>query len=365
MATLQELIRHLEKLAPPSLQESYDNSGLITGDPSMEISGVLVCLDALEEVIDEAMENGCNVVVAHHPILFSGLRSLTGKNYVERVLLKAIRNHIAIYAVHTNLDNVSQGVNRKMGEKLGLLHLKILRPMPGRIMQMVTYCPADRCELVKDALFAAGAGHIGRYSECAFVSDGTGSFKGEEGSNPVVGKVGVREESPEKRIELIFPDWKERDVLLALRQAHPYEEIAYSVSVLHNANQSIGAGMIGELPSDMEATSFLDQIKEKMGVAMLRHTALPGKKVRQIAICGGSGSFLLPDAIRANADVLVTADFKYHQFFDAEGRILIADIGHFESERFTIDLLGDEIRKKFTTFAVRLTGITTNPIHYR
>jgi dinuclear metal center YbgI/SA1388 family protein len=362
---LSAILAELERFAPPSLQEAYDNSGLLTGHPDMEISGALVCLDSTEEVIDEAIRMGSNLVIAHHPIVFSGLKRLNGRTYIERTIIKAIRNDIAIYAIHTNLDNVITGVNHKIGQQLGLSECRILSPLKGKLRKLVTYVPKAHAEMVRDSLFQAGAGQIGHYSECSFTQSGTGTFKGDETSNPVIGEKGKRHYEPEERIEMILPAWVEHDVMKALRGSHPYEEIAYQLYTIENPNQDIGAGLIGQIEAETDTLEFLDLLKSRMRASVVRHTRPIKQKIRTVAVCGGSGSFLLPEAIRQGADVFVTADFKYHQFFDAEGKILIADIGHFESEQFTIDLLAEFLQEKFTTFAVRLTEINTNPIHYR
>lgn len=362
---LSTILGELERFAPPSLQESYDNSGLLTGQPDMEITGALVCLDSTEEVIDEAIEHGCNLVIAHHPIIFSGLKRLNGRNYIERTIIKAIRHEIAIYAIHTNLDNVFSGVNRMIAVQLGLSNCRILSPLRHKLKKLVTYVPSDHSEKVKEALFQAGAGHVGHYSECSFTMRGTGTFKGDESTNPVLGERGKRHYESEDRIEMILPVWHEAEVMKSLRNSHPYEEIAYQISTIDNPNQDVGAGLIGYLEAETGTMEFLDLLKTRMKSAVVRHTRPIHPKIRTVAVCGGSGSFLLPEAIRQGAEVFVTADFKYHQFFDADGKILIADIGHFESEQFTIDLLAGILREKFTTFAVRLTGINTNPIHYR
>lgn len=365
MPQLREIIRHLESIAPPLLQENYDNSGLITGSPDQEINGVLVCLDSTEEVVEEAIRSGCNLIVAHHPIVFSGLKSFTGRTYVERVIIKALRHEVAIYAIHTNLDNVYQGVNKRFADMLGLENTRILSPLRGKLRKLVTFIPHAQAEQVRMAICGAGAGEIGHYSDCSFTLDGTGTFRGNEETRPFVGKKGELHREPETRIETIYPVWKEHEVLRALRSSHPYEEIAYDIYPLENKMDTIGAGLIGELPEGMPAEDFLDRIKEKMRVPVIRHTALVKKEIRKVALCGGSGSFLLHQAIGAAADIFISADFKYHQFFDAEGRIIIADIGHFETEQFTIHLLAEIVSKKFTTFAVRLTDTNTNPIIYR
>ena len=364
MLPLQDIIQELERLAPLRLQESYDNSGLITGDPSMNINSALICLDSTEAVIDEAIRRGCNLVIAHHPIVFSGLKKITGSTYIERVIIKAIQNNIAIYAIHTNLDNVAQGVNAKICEQLGVQKTRILAPMGNQLKKLVTFAPTAASATVKNAIFNAGAGHIGNYSECSFSVSGDGSFKGNELSDPHIGKKGERHVEKEERIEVIFPSWKEGAILSALMGAHPYEEVAYDIYSLTNLHPHLGAGMVGELEEPLKTAAFLDLIKDRMKAKVIRHTALIKKDIQTVAVCGGSGSFLLNEAKKAKADLFITADFKYHQFFDAEDKIIIADIGHFETEQFTINLIGDYLREKFTTFAVLFTETNTNPIYY-
>jgi dinuclear metal center YbgI/SA1388 family protein len=364
MSSIKNITDYLEKIAPLALQESYDNSGLITGNPETIVSGIMLCLDSTEDVIDDAIANDCNLVIAHHPIVFSGIKKLNGKNYVERTIIKAIKNDIAIYAIHTNLDNVLVGVNKIIAEKLGLINLKILSPKASLLKKLVTFCPPDHAEKVRTALFNAGAGGIGNYDECSFNITGEGSFRGNESSKPFVGQIGVRHTETESRIETIFESYKRNDVLKALFQSHPYEEVAYDIYPLDNSHPQIGSGIVGELSENQHETEFLQFVKRKMNAGSLRHTSLTGKEVKRVAVCGGSGSFLLNDAIKADAQIFITADFKYHQFFDADKKIVIADIGHFESEQFTIDLIKTLILEKFSTFAVRLTKVNTNPVYY-
>jgi len=361
---ISDLIVHLEAFAPPSYQESYDNSGLIVGDRDANITGVIVCLDSIEAVIDEAINNACNVVVAHHPIVFSGLKTITGKNYIERVILKAIKNDIAIYAIHTNLDNMLHGVNAKFAQVLNLQNPKILSPIKKDLNKLITYVPTNNVEEVRNSLFNAGAGNIGNYSECSFTSEGNGTFNGNEQSNGFVGNVGERHHEQETRLEVIFQKHLKGKVVNSLLNAHPYEEVAYDILTLDNTNYTAGAGMIGELASEVDTIDFLQNLKKIMKTDCVRFTKPHSKKIKKIAICGGSGSFLLNAAIQQKADIFITGDFKYHQFFDAEDKIIIADIGHFESEQFTIELIADVIKEKFTTFAIRLTEINTNPINY-
>ena len=354
----------LEGLAPSRLQESYDNSGLLVGDPHQHITGALMCLDCTEAIIDEAIAKGCNLVVAHHPIIFSGLKRITGQNYIERTVLKAIRNEVAIYAIHTNLDNVKHGVNAKMAEVLELSALRVLAPKADQLLKLEVFVPIASAESIRLAVFQAGGGHIGNYDECSFATAGDGTFRPLSGANPTLGELGVRHSENELNLSFIVPAWLKNTVHHAMKQAHPYEEVAHQWIALQNMHQDVGSGMIGELAEPMEISRFLVLVKEKMKAKVVRHTKIPDRSVSRVAVCGGSGSFLLPDAIAAGADVFITADFKYHQFFDADDRIVVADIGHFESEQFTIDLLGDWFKQKFPTFASHLTAIDTNPVHY-
>lgn len=361
---LNQLIQILEELAPPSLQENYDNSGLLVGDPEMTVTAAMICLDSTEEVILDAVNSGCNLVIAHHPIVFSGLKRLTGSNYIERTIITAIKNGVAIYAIHTNLDNVIEGVNAEIARRIGLKNTTILNPIKGKLLKLVVFCPDEAAEELRTALFKAGAGQIGLYDECSYSTSGNGTFRANEGADPYVGKVGSRHTEAEQRIEVILPEWKLQAVLSAMNQAHPYEEVAYDLYRLENAYQKIGAGMIGDLEQALSEREFLLMLKEKMDLKTIRFTSSRNEKIQKVAVCGGSGSFLLQNAIRAGAQAFVTADFKYHQFFDAEQCLVIADIGHFESERFTMNLLASYISGKFPKFAVRFTQVNTNPVNY-
>lgn len=361
---LRELTNFLETIAPLSYQEDYDNSGLIVGDPDQEVSGALISLDCTEAVVDEAIQHGFNLVISHHPIVFKGLKKFNGKTYVERVVMKAIKNGIALYAIHTNFDNVLDGVNKKICDKLGVTDASILKPRSGELKKLVTFCPDKDAERVRNAMFNAGGGGIGNYSECSFNSEGVGTFKAGEGAEPYVGQVGSRHSESEIRIEVVYPAYIERKLLVALIEAHPYEEVAYDLYPLDNSYLHVGSGMIGNLETDHDEITFLRLVKEKLNAKIIRHTALRGRKIRRVAVCGGAGSFLLNNAISAGADIFVTSDFKYHEFFDAEEKLIIADVGHFESEQFTQELLLDLITEKFRNFALRLTTQNTNPINY-
>lgn len=361
---LNVLTSYLESLAPLAWQEDYDNSGLIVGNPSQDIHSALVSLDCTEEVLDEAIRLGCNLIISHHPIVFKGLKRFNESNYVERVVMKAIKNDIAIYAIHTNLDNLSQGVNGKIAEKLGLENTKILSPKSGLIKQLVVYVPENHADKLRKALFESGAGEVGNYRECSFNNSGIGTFKPTAGSNPYSGKIDEQHQGEEVRIEVIYPKQLEGRILKAMVENHPYEEVAHSIFQMDNKHQGVGAGIIGELKSPVNELEFLAFVKEKLRTQVIRHTPLLNKPIKRVAVCGGAGSFLLKNAIHSAADVFITGDFKYHEFFDAENKILINDIGHFESEQFTQELLLEIIQKKFPNFAVRLTEVNTNPINY-
>jgi dinuclear metal center YbgI/SA1388 family protein len=361
---IADVVTFLEGYAPVSLQESYDNAGLLIGEKSAPCTGILTCLDVTEEVLDEAISKKCNLIVAHHPLIFRGIKKLSGGSYVERTVIKAIRNDLSVYAIHTNLDHVIQGVNARMAATLGLNDLSILVPKEGVLEKLVTFVPTDHAKAVRNALFSAGAGKVGGYSECSFSQEGKGTFTGEAGTQPFVGEPGKRHTEPESRIEVIFPAFLQSRVIGALLEAHPYEEVAYDIYALANKWNQAGSGMIGLLPQEISEEGLLSLLKEKFGLAAIRHTPLLGGKIRKVALCGGAGSFLTGAAKAAGAQAFITSDIKYHEFFDADGALFLADIGHYESEQFTIDLLADILRQKFPNFAVLKTEVITNPVRY-
>ncbi|UKJ07423.1 Nif3-like dinuclear metal center hexameric protein [Solitalea lacus] len=361
---LHQITSYLENLAPLAYQEDYDNSGLIVGSQNQEIKKALISLDCTEAVVDEAIEKGANLIISHHPIVFKGMKRFNGSSYVERVVMKAIKHDIALYAIHTNLDSVLGGVNAKICNKLGLVNRSILAPKLNKLKKLVTFCPVEQADEVRQALFLAGAGDIGNYSDCSFNVAGTGTFKGNEQTNPFVGEKGVMQLEPEVRIETVFPAFLEGKVVSALLKSHPYEEVAYDIYALSNSFMTVGSGMIGELEEEMNTIDFLKMLKQTMLAGVVKYTDEVKPKVKKIAVCGGAGGFLLKDAIREGADVFVTSDYKYHEFFDAEGKIVIADIGHFESEQFTSELILEKLSEKFPTFAVLLSGVKTNPVNY-
>ena len=360
---IKEITSYLESIAPRALQESYDNSGLLVGNPNRDIDKVLISLDATEEVVDEAIAKGCGMIISHHPIIFGGLKSFTGKNYVERTVMAAIKNDVALYAIHTNLDNIHTGVNRAIGEKLGVTNMEVLAPKKGLLKKLVVFVLEENKYAVVEAMFAAGGGKVGEYDECSFQIKGTGTFRGSENANPTVGEKLVRQYEEEVRVEMILPAHKVNGVVKAMIDAHTYEEVAYDIYPLENYHQQIGSGMVGQLKEPMYALDFLRKVKDTFG-GTVRYTSLMKDEISKIAWCGGSGSFLLPQAKASGADLFLTSDFKYHQFFDAENEIIVADIGHYENEQFTKELIAQVLIEKFPTFAILLTETNTNPINY-
>ena len=361
---IKDIIAEIERFAPPALKEDYDNVGLLVGSENDEATGVLITLDITAGVVDEAIQNGCNLIVAHHPLIFKGLKNITDKNETGRIIIKAIRNNIAIFAGHTNVDSVLEGVSGKMATKIGLENTSILSPVKNKLLKLVTFVPVKFADKVREAIFKAGAGVIGNYDSCSYNLMGTGTFRAGEDTNPFVGEKGDVHSEDEIRIETVLPDFKKNSVIEALLKAHPYEEVAYDIYLLANEWPVTGYGIVGDLKKQMSEEEFLAFLKVTFKAGGIRHTELLNKPVGRVALCGGSGSELLEKAINAGADIFISADFKYHQFFEAENRILIADIGHFESEQFTKELFFEILTKKFSNFAVRLSNVNTNPIKY-
>lgn len=367
---VKDIINIIEELAPLPYAEDFDNVGLLVGDNNLQVTGVLVTLDTLENVIDEAIEKDCNLIVSFHPIIFSGLKKLTGSNYVERVVMKAIKHNIAIYAMHTALDNCFQGVNAKICEVLGLKPIKVLLPQKETIKKLITFVPTEQADAVREALFNVGAGGIGNYNNCSFNIEGIGTFKGNENSNPTLGKPGELQKENEIQIGVTYAKHLESIVLKTLFQTHPYEEVAYEITTLENLNQHIGMGMMGEFPTALSEKDFLKKLQTSMNAKGIRHTQLLGKPIKKVAVLGGSGAFAIKHAIRAGVDAYVTADVKYHEFYQAENRLLIADIGHYETEQFTKNLLVEHLTKKIHNFAalsadrIILSQSNTNPVKY-
>ncbi|NQZ76917.1 MAG: Nif3-like dinuclear metal center hexameric protein [Ekhidna sp.] len=361
---VRDITDFLESWAPLSLQESYDNSGLLIGEKSEEVKKALISLDLTEDVLDEAIETDCNLIISHHPFIFSGIKKIGNKHWIDKCVRKAIKHDISLYAIHTNLDNIHTGVNKKIADLIGLEETEVLLPKKGTLLKLTFFVPKDHTDSVLDATYEAGAGKIGNYDRCSFKVEGIGNFRGNEHSNPTIGQQGEDESVEETRCEILVHKHHLNGVLNAMKKSHPYEEVAYYVSSLENKSQEIGSGMIGVLSEGMQTEVFLKKLKERMSLDTIRHTKLVSKTIKKIAVCGGSGSFLLNTAKSQKADIFITADFKYHDFFEANGEIIIADIGHYESEVFTKELLLDALTKNFTKFAFRLSQVDTNPIKY-
>ena len=363
---LAEIVKYLDNKVPLHYQESYDNSGLLIGDKDMEVKSVLTCLDCTEDVIKEAIQQKSNLIISHHPILFRPIKKITSSNYVQRIIFKAIKNNIAIYALHTNLDNIEGGVSFIFSNKLGLLNSQILKQKDAVLSKLVTYCPTKYLSKIQTALFDIGAGKIGsKYDQCSFVSDGLGTFRPLSGSNPYIGSENKRTSQSEDKLELIFPTHLQKRVIKTLFEAHPYEEVAYDIIHLENQDNSVGSGIIGELNKEMDIISFFKLLKKEFPYQMLKYTKFSNiKKVKKIAFCGGSGAFLINEAMKQGADIYISSDFKYHDFFDANEKIIIVDIGHYETEQFVAEQIYQIVKKKFHKLDVVLTKVNTNPISY-
>ena len=361
---LKEICSYLDASVPLALQESYDNSGLQVGLPEMEIFSALLTIDVTSEIIDEAVVSGCNLIISHHPLIFGGIKSITGRNETERILFKALKNEIAVYSSHTNLDIFDGGVSRKMAEKLELTNVKVLAPLQKNLLKLITYIPESYSDKVREAVFEAGAGVNGNYDYCGYTSAGTVSFRGNDNSRPFIGKRGEIHYEKELRFETVLYSHLKTKVIKALLNSHPYEEVAYDLFELVNGSTTEGLGCTGELSQNLSEKEFLELISVKFNSKGIRYSPFTGKNIKKVALCGGAGISLLKDAISSGADAFVTGDIKYHNFFDAEKKLLLIDAGHFETEKYSTEILYDLIIKKFPKFALRFSETNTNPINY-
>jgi len=362
--TINDIINCIEEVAPTSLQEPWDNCGLLVGNRYDQATSALLTIDVTEAVIDEAIENRCNLVIAHHPVIFGGIKKLTGKTDSERAIIKAIRNHITLYAAHTNIDVATDGVSYKMAQTLGLKNIKVLSPQKGLLKKLVVFAPHSHADQVRKTIIEAGAGHIGQYDSCSFNVPGIGTFRGSPGTSPFIGEKGELHSEPEIRIETVVPSFLLTKVVAAMIEVHPYEEVAFDLYPIENPHPGIGLGIIGTLEEPIEALEFLEKVKKAFACTALKYSPLLPGKIKAVALCGGAGSSLIPDALRSGADVFITGDIKYHQFFEAENKIVLVDIGHYESEQFTKELFFEIVTNKFPKFALRLSKTQTNPVNY-
>lgn len=361
---IREIVAAIENIAPPVYADEWDNVGLILGDMDTETDSALIAFEMTEEVLEEAIKDGFGLIITHHPLIFKGIKKINSNNATGRIIQKALQNNVAIYAAHTNLDNVLKGVNGKLAEMLGIKQVAPLDFKQHLLLKLVTFVPESHADTVREALFAAGAGHIGNYDSCSFSVPGKGSFRGDEHTNPFVGESGKLHFEEEARIETILPAHLQHRVLTALIKAHPYEEPAYDFYKLENPLSSVGSGMIGYLEDEMDEMEFLHHIKHSLNIPVLRHSELTGKKIRRVAFCGGAGAFLLPVALSRGADAFITGDVKYHEFFMPEKNLLLVDAGHYETEQFTTSLLFDLLMQKFSNFAIRISACSTNAVNY-
>jgi len=361
---IQDVTDFLENRFPLSLQESYDNCGLTYGHKKTELTGILLSLDVTEKIIQEAIAKNCNLIISHHPVIFKGLKKINGDNMSERVIESCIRHEIALYAIHTNLDNHKEGVNKRIADKIGLKGTHILAPKKGTLVKLIVFVPEEAMAKLSNALFEAGAGSVGNYSECSFESSGQGSYKPNEDAKPSKGKINHKSKEDEIKVEFLVPLDRIGGVLGAMKMNHPYEEVAHDIIPLMNDQQDMGAGMIGELEKPIPTEMFLRKLKETFEVGVIKHTTLVHKEIKSVAVCGGTGSFLIEQAKRKNADIFISSDIKYHEFFDANETLIIADIGHYESEQFTVNLIYENLKEKFSNFALHLTEVNTNPVKY-
>ncbi len=361
---IRDIIRIIEKIAPVCYQENYDNSGLQIGSPENEVTSVLICLDINEAVVDEAISAGANFIISHHPLIFSGIKNITGKSYIERIIIKAITNNISIYSSHTSLDNSALGVNKIIADKLGLKDAEILDPKSSLLYKVVVFVPVDHLENVREAMFLAGAGEIGNYDNCSFSTSGDGTFKANEKANPFVGQRELLHSEKESRLEMIVPLSSKENVIKNMLQAHPYEEVAYDIFKLENKYNDVGSGMIGNLENEMPAKDFALYLKEHFDIDTVKCAFPEDKKIKRVALCGGSGSFLINKAISAGADCFITGEIKYHDYLDFYERIALYEIGHYDSEKFTMELLKNLLNDKVPELTTQITNIKTNPIKY-
>lgn len=364
MYKFNTIIDLLEKIAPPTLQEAYDNSGIIVNANNHDVSGAIICLDVTEEVVKEAIVNQCNLIISHHPPIFKGIKSLDSRSFSSRAILLAIKHDISLYAIHTNLDNVAHGVSQTMAQRLGLIDTRVLQPTKPNLLKLAVFVPASHHRSLSAALFGAGAGNIGNYAECSFAAPGMGTFTPLPGSTPFIGETNQISQVEEIKLEVVFPNYLKQSVLTAMRSAHPYEEIAFDLIALENTPTQTGAGLVGELPEALSPNEFLLRLRKAFGTPAIKHTPFITSEVKRIAVCGGAGSFLLSNALAQGADAYVTSDIKYHEYLEAQGKIAFIDVGHYESEQYAIDLLFDKLTENFPNFAIFKTGVNTNPVQY-
>ena len=366
MVTCRDVIEIIEQFAPRDLAADWDNIGLQVGDPTREIKSILVTLDVTEDVLNEAISLGTGMIVSHHPLIFKPLKNIRSDNGIGKLIAKALQADILIYAAHTNADSCTKGVNYCLAKRIGLEDIKVLQQGDTKLYKFVVFVPIGHEAVVRDAMGEAGAGWLGAYSHCSFMTEGTGSFKPLAGANPYIGKQGQLEEVSEYRIESIVPETKLRGLVNKVLEVHPYEEVAYDIYPLENLNSHQGMGRIGKLPKPLTLGDLAKKIKDDLGCPWVLVSGPCEDYVQTVAVCGGSGADLMYLAKARRAEVLVTADVKYHQALAAkELGLSIIDAGHNATERVLIPELADylriELNKAGKTVAVYESQINTNP----
>ena len=344
--TGNEIIKYLEDWAPKGIAWEKDNVGLQVGDPKIKIRNIILSLDLNEEVVDSAIKENCNLIITHHPLLFYPLKDLDFSKSKKAIMIeKMIKNDITLYSAHTNLDFTKHGVSYQLAKRLSLRNIKFLKNLSNNQVKLSVFVPLAHLDKVSDAIYQAGGGIIGEYSNCSFRTSGKGTFSGSVQSNPSIGKKGVVETVEEVKLEVLVDQWKLSHVISSIKIAHPYEEIAYDVYPLLKENVNYGIGAIGELNKQMIPGEFLKLVSSKLNVPAFRYTKNGRKKIKTVAVCGGSCSELIDEAMKQKADAFITADLKYHSFQDAEGNILLIDAGHYETEVPVLDEIKHRLEK--------------------
>lgn len=361
---ISEITGAIEKYAPLWLQEEWDNAGLQVGDTDREATGAVLCVDATEAIVDEAIDRGVNLVISHHPLLFRGLKRITGRTATERIVAKALKHDIAIYSAHTNMDSAPGGVSWATGRRAGLTAMRTLVPQQGRLMKLAVFVPSAYSNAVSEALWNAGAGRMGNYDRCAYMTDGRGTYRPLPGADPAIGTVGQSHTEAETRIEVVFPTAISGRVVQAMLKAHPYEEPAFDLIPLANDITSAGLGVIGSLKTPMPASEYIAWVKQALGIGAIPYAGDARRMVHRVALCGGAGAEFIGNAIAAGADLYMCGDLKYHDFTTHADSIVLADIGHYESEQCTKEIFYDIIQKNFPNFATYYAEEDKNPISY-
>ena len=357
---IEELTTFIEDKFPLSQQESYDNCGLIVGDPKKTVKKVLLALDCTEQVIKEAKLKKADVIITHHPLMFSSINKLTANDYEGSLIIKLIKSDIALYAVHTNLDNSINGINKYLALKLGLKNLQILVGKEKTFKKIITFVPKAYSQKVITALSAAKAGNIGLYSHCAFVTEGSGCFKPEKGAKPFLGELSKINQVEEVKLEMVFASENQKMIENSLKKAHPYEQPAFDIIELANPNPDIGAGIYGDLPAQINTAEFLKLVKTKLNLSYIRQSNSAKKFISKVAICSGAGFFVFEQAKRLNVDALVTSEIKHHEFLAAENNILLCDIDHHEGEIAAVNIL-DQILQKLENIDTLISKHNLSP----